>query len=83
MLRNPLEIIEHAHLTQAELCDALERIADGLPYTDGRAVADGHPLDAYLETIRRLNRHFSGDPLLRPIYPEADHRKLACRSWTS
>ncbi len=31
MLRNPLEIIEHAHQAQAELCDALERIADGLP----------------------------------------------------
>jgi hemerythrin-like domain-containing protein len=31
MLRNPLEIIEHAHLAQTELCDALERIADGLP----------------------------------------------------
>lgn len=31
MLRNPLEIIEHAHLAQIELCDALERIADGLP----------------------------------------------------
>lgn len=31
MLRSPLEIIEHAHLAQNELCDALERIADGLP----------------------------------------------------
>lgn len=31
MLRNPLEIIEYAHQAQAELCDALERIADGLP----------------------------------------------------
>jgi hemerythrin-like domain-containing protein len=31
MQRNPLEIIEHAHLAQKELCDALERIADGLP----------------------------------------------------
>jgi hemerythrin-like domain-containing protein len=31
MLRNPLEIIEHAHALQEELCDALERIADGLP----------------------------------------------------
>jgi hemerythrin-like domain-containing protein len=31
MQRNPLEIIQHAHLAQSELCDALERIADGLP----------------------------------------------------
>jgi hemerythrin-like domain-containing protein len=31
MLRNPLDIIDQAHLLQQELCDVLERIADGLP----------------------------------------------------
>lgn len=31
LLRNPLDIIAHAHALQRELCDALERIADGLP----------------------------------------------------
>ncbi|MCB1377831.1 MAG: hemerythrin domain-containing protein [Alphaproteobacteria bacterium] len=29
--RNPLDVIAHAHALQAQLCDALERIADGLP----------------------------------------------------
>jgi hemerythrin-like domain-containing protein len=28
---NPLDVIEHAHGLQVQLCDALERIADGLP----------------------------------------------------
>jgi len=31
LVRNPLDIIAHAHALQHELCDALERIADGLP----------------------------------------------------
>jgi len=29
--RNALDLIEHEHRIQAQLCDALERIADGLP----------------------------------------------------
>jgi hemerythrin-like domain-containing protein len=29
--RNPLDMIAHAHGMQMQLCDALERIADGLP----------------------------------------------------
>jgi hemerythrin-like domain-containing protein len=29
--RNPLDLIEHEHLVQAQLCDSLERIADDLP----------------------------------------------------
>lgn len=29
--RSPLDLIEHEHLAQAQLCDSLERIADGLP----------------------------------------------------
>lgn len=29
--RNPLDMIAHAHTLQQDLCDALERIADGLP----------------------------------------------------
>ena len=29
--RNPLDVIAQAHATQVEVCDALERIADGLP----------------------------------------------------
>lgn len=31
LARNALDIIDHAHAVQAQLCDALERIADGLP----------------------------------------------------
>jgi hemerythrin-like domain-containing protein len=29
--RNPLDLIEHEHQMQAQLCDSLERIADDLP----------------------------------------------------
>ena len=29
--RNPLDLIAHAHLHQMQICDAMERIADGLP----------------------------------------------------
>lgn len=29
--RNPLDVIAHAHAVQVQVCDALERIADGLP----------------------------------------------------
>ncbi|MBM4336583.1 MAG: TetR/AcrR family transcriptional regulator [Deltaproteobacteria bacterium] len=61
-----------AEIVERRLDEAL-RIVDGLPYTDGRAVGDGHPLDAYLETIRSLNRHFSGDPLLRRIFAFESH----------
>lgn len=31
LARNPLDMIDHAHLMQMQLCDVLERIADGLP----------------------------------------------------
>ncbi|WP_373505177.1 hemerythrin domain-containing protein [Aestuariivirga sp.] len=29
--RNPLDLIAHAHAHQMQMCDAMERIADGLP----------------------------------------------------
>jgi hemerythrin-like domain-containing protein len=29
--RNPLDVIAHAHAYQIQMCDAMERIADGLP----------------------------------------------------
>jgi hemerythrin-like domain-containing protein len=29
--RNPLDVIAHAHSVQVQMCDAMERIADGLP----------------------------------------------------
>lgn len=29
--RNPLDMIAHAHAVQVQMCDAMERIADGLP----------------------------------------------------
>ena len=29
--RNPLDLISHAHARQMQMCDAMERIADGLP----------------------------------------------------
>ena len=29
--RNPLDVIAHAHAVQVRMCDAMERIADGLP----------------------------------------------------
>lgn len=29
--RNPLDLISHAHAHQMQMCDAMERIADGLP----------------------------------------------------
>ena len=29
--RNPLDVIASAHATQVQMCDAMERIADGLP----------------------------------------------------
>jgi hemerythrin-like domain-containing protein len=31
LARNPLDMIAHAHAVQVEMCDAMERIADGLP----------------------------------------------------
>jgi hemerythrin-like domain-containing protein len=31
LARNPLDVIAQAHLHQVEMCDAMERIADGLP----------------------------------------------------
>lgn len=31
LARNPLDVIANAHAVQEQLCDALERIADGLP----------------------------------------------------
>lgn len=31
LLRSPLDIIEHAHAVHMQLCDSLEKIADGLP----------------------------------------------------
>jgi AcrR family transcriptional regulator len=59
-------------LVQRRLDEAL-RIAEDLPFAgDGPAPA-GHPLDAYLDVIRRLNRHFSGDPLLRRIFAFESH----------
>ncbi len=61
-----------AEIVERRLDEAL-RISDGLPFAgDGRA-ARGHPLDAYLDVIRRLNRHFSGNPLLRRIFAFESH----------
>ncbi len=31
LARNPLDLIAHAHAHQVQMCDAMERIADGLP----------------------------------------------------
>jgi hemerythrin-like domain-containing protein len=31
LARNPLDVITSAHATQVQMCDAMERIADGLP----------------------------------------------------
>jgi hemerythrin-like domain-containing protein len=31
LARNPLDLIANAHAVQVEMCDAMERIADGLP----------------------------------------------------
>lgn len=31
LTRNPLDELAHAHLVQAQICDAMEKIADGLP----------------------------------------------------
>jgi hypothetical protein len=31
LARNPLDMIASAHAVQVEMCDAMERIADGLP----------------------------------------------------
>lgn len=31
LIRNPLDMIANAHAVQVEMCDAMERIADGLP----------------------------------------------------
>lgn len=31
LARNPLDLIAHAHAHQMQMCDAMERIADGLP----------------------------------------------------
>ena len=61
-----------AEIVERRLDEAL-RIVDGFPFASGERVGDGHPLDAYLETIRRLNRHFSGDPLLRRIFAFESH----------
>jgi len=52
--------------------DQALRIAEGLP-SPGSAPAAGDPLDAYLDTIRALNHHFSGDPLLRRIFAFESH----------
>lgn len=61
-----------AELVERRLDEAL-RIAEGLPFAgDGREL-EGSPVDAYLDVIRRLNRHFSGDPLLRRIFAFEGH----------
>lgn len=31
LARNPLDVIAHAHAMQMQMCDAMEKIADGLP----------------------------------------------------
>jgi hypothetical protein len=36
--RNPLDMIAHDHMVQVQLCDAMEKIADGLPDDVARAV---------------------------------------------
>lgn len=58
-------------IVERRLDEAL-RIADGLPGA-GAPPAGGHPLDAYLETIAALNRHFARDPLLRRIFAFETH----------
>lgn len=61
-----------AELVQRRLDEAL-RIAEDLPFAGDAPTPAGHPLDAYLDVIRRLNRHFSGDPLLRRIFAFESH----------
>lgn len=61
-----------AEIVERRLDEAL-RIADSLPFTDGAEAPPGHPLDAYVDTIRRLNRHFSADPLLSRIFAFESH----------
>jgi AcrR family transcriptional regulator len=61
-----------AEIVERRLDEALQ-IAASFPLTDEAKPAPGHPLDVYLDTIRRLNRHFSADPLLRRIFAFESH----------
>jgi AcrR family transcriptional regulator len=61
-----------AEIVERRLDEALQ-IAASFPFTDEAQPAPGHPLDVYLDTIRRLNRHFSADPLLRRIFAFESH----------
>ncbi len=61
-----------AEIVERRLDEALQ-IADGFPVATDDSSGPTHPLDVYLDTIRRLNRHFSGDPLLRRIFAFESH----------
>lgn len=64
--RNPLELLAHAHAVQERLCDALERIADGLPdAVDRRLCAEVTATLIYDMPLHHRDEEQALFPLLR------------------
>lgn len=69
--RGPLDAIEHDHLAQAQLCDCLERIADGLPDNVDRQLCA-----TVIETLRlEMPRHHRDEEL--GLFPLIEKRAQA------
>lgn len=64
--RNPLDVIAHDHSMQVELCDVLERIADGLPdEVDRRLCAQAAASLVYELPLHHHDEETGLFPLLR------------------
>lgn len=71
--RNPLDMIDHAHSVQSQLCDALEQIADGLPDdVDRRLCAQAASTLQYDLPLHHQDEEMGLFPLLRARAAAAD-----------
>ena len=66
LTRNPLDVLAHDHAVQEQLCDAMERIADGLPDdVDRRLCAQVASLLQYDLPLHHQDEEAGLFPLLR------------------
>ena len=72
LARNPLDMIASAHAVQVEMCDAMERIADGLPdEVDRRLCAQVAACLAFDLPLHHHDEEVAIFPLLRQrAHPE-------------